>query len=127
MRAKKAVPSGRLGGQMLLPWTSPVKNGTTAIKVSGIIESSPSTVAAAVPNLMPRFGISRRSTDRTAPTTMVKWVTGRLASKSATVSAHQPVSSNPNSTGRYEPVRIMFTAMTGIQPSQYIHTVTPLM
>ncbi len=121
------MPSGRLGGQMLLPWTSPVKNGTTAIRVSGIIESSPSTVAAAVPNRIPRLAMIRSSTDSTAPTTIVKYVTGKLASKSVTVFAHHPVRVNPNSTGRYEPVRIMFTAMTGIHPSQYIHTVTPLM
>ncbi len=57
---------------------------------------------------------------------IVKYVTGRLASKSVISFAQNPFSSMPSSAGRYDPVRIMFTAMTGIQPSQYIQTVTPL-
>ena len=62
--------------------------------------------------------------ERAAPTISVKYDTGTLLLKSWIVWV---LSVNPKSTGTYAPVSSMFTAMTGIQPIQYIQFVMPLM
>ena len=123
-RVKKPWPPGVVSGQMFPPWkTAGWKIGEMARNVRGIIEARPSTVAKTVPSRIPRYDGTKRNRHTMVPMTSEKTGIGTAPAMNLIVWVMLTL----NSVARMPPMRMLLTAMTGHQPSQYIHEVTPLM
>src|SRR6266849_9213841 len=106
------------------PWkTMGWKIGEMARNVSGIIEARPRNVANAVPSRIPRYEGTNRIRQTTVPMTSEKMGMGTAPAMNLIVWLMLTL----NSVARIPPMRMLFTAITGHQPSQYIQDVTPLM
>src|SRR3954468_15053510 len=92
-----------------------------AMNVSGIIDSSASTVANAVPKRIPRYAGMKKSR---IPTIEIATVDHAM---NVWIGVKPLVVFRWNRAARYPDARIIFSGATGNQPSQYAHAVIPLM